>query len=348
LLDDDRVAVTSDGVPDNSILGYLVGLVHHRFTVAQDVLDRIMTEEGLPAEFWPNRPRPVPSFQAACRSLENPRFEEVVFRDPETMLDVSFTVEYMIDVLPDGSRQLTRKISYPENIGVSPEMRRLLDIYVETTQKEPEKMAKFMYDPGSDSIKRVNLYDNPYVLAIGELTDRKYAKVVERFNLIRNCYTESYLKHAWMNMLRNLGGVPWLKSCGSMWFAPKDAWPVVSSFGRVYNRVHNNHGTWRSIPVIDTVEHRNYLAQDIQLEYEDRFKVFLENIARKLESNLSEEKLRILVSENRDRFEENLRRTLVDRYNRLLGMSISAKVKDVQISFESSRLQKALEYLKNL
>lgn len=338
----------SDDIPEDSLLGYLIGIVHHKFTMYHKEMDRILEETELPDEYWPHKPKPVPSFQAACRSLESPKFEEIIFRDPGSGMDIKFGVEYMIDTLKDGSRQLTRKISFIGNENASKEVEKILDIYVNTTQKEPEKMAKFEYDAKSDSVKRTNLYDNPASLAIGEMTDKKYAKAVAQFNLIKKCYTERYLKDAWFRMLRAEGGIPWLKNCGSLWFAPKTAKKCVESFGKLYGAIHKDGGTWRAIPIIDTKQHRKYLAEDVQAEFNDRFKLFLENIAKKMESGMGEDKLQQLASKNKDTFESGLNKELVQRYNNLLGMSISAKVSDIQIDFDSSRLMKAKQFLANL
>jgi len=336
----------SKDVPEDSLLGYLVGIVHHSFKIKQEPLEKIMTKAGLPEDYWPNKPRPIPSFQAACRSLENPRIIETTLRDPASGVDIKFKVEFMVDVLNDGSRQLTRKIHYPESVEASPELKKILDIYVSTTQKEPEKMAKFTYDTKSDSIKRTNLFSDENELDIGSMTDSRYARLVEDFNKRKQCYTERYLKDAWFRMLRKEGAIPWLKNCGSLWFIPKNAKRVVEAFGKIYRAIHGlEGGTWRSVPIIDTEQHREYLKEDIQLEYKDRFKSFLGNIAKTVESNMDEDKRRELLKKHKDKFEESLQKELIDRYNKLLGMNISAKVKDFKLKFENSRLEAAREML---
>lgn len=331
----------SKEIPEDSLLGFLVGIVHHQFKMAQAPLEKIMTKAGLPEEYWPNQPRGLPSFQAACRKLESPRVREVVFKDPESKADLKFKVEYMVDVLNDGSRQLTRKIHYPESVIASPELKKILEVYVNTTQKEPEKMAKFIYDSKSDSITRINLYNTASELDIGSMTDEQYAKLIEEFNNIKKCYTERYLKDAWFRMLRREGAIPWLKNCGSLWFIPKTAKRVVSAFGEIYKAIHGEEGTWRSVPIINTEQHRKYLMEDIQIEYKDRFKSFLGNIAKTVESNMDESKRMELLKKHKDSFEESLRKELIDRYNNLLGMNISAKIKDIDVHFENSRLEAA-------
>lgn len=339
--------LSSDEVSEESLLGHLVGIVHHQFIAPQEAMKQILEEADMPDHYWPNKPKPIPSFQAACRSLESPKYEEITFRDPQTKMDITFGVEYMIDVLKDGSRQLTRKITYTGNEHASKALEEQLEIFAKTTQKEPEKMAKFQYDHETDTITRTNLYDKDE-LAIEEQTDKKYNKALEQFNLIRKCYTERYLKDAWFKMLRTEGAIPWLKNCGSLWFIPKNARKYVESFGVVYNKIHGDHGTWRAVPIINTKVHRDCLKEDVQLEYKDRFKAFLENIASKIDRDMDDDKRRELINENREKFESSLQKELVERYNNLLGMSISAKVNDFKVSFESSRLEKAKEYLKNL
>lgn len=331
----------SKEVPDSSLLGYLVGIVHHQFTMNQAPLEKIMAKAGLPEDYWPNKPRGLPSFQAACRYLESPKVTEATFQDPESKANIKFKVEYMVDTLNDGSRQLTRKIHYPESAKASAELKKILEVYVNTTQKEPEKMAKFTYDSKSDSIIRTNLYSNESELDIGAMTDAQYKKLIERFNNIKKCYTERYLKDAWFRMLRTEGAIPWLKNCGSLWFIPKNAKRAVIAFGNVYKAIHGEYGTWRSVPIIDTQQHREYLKEDIQLEYKDRFKSFLNGIAKTVESGMDEDKRKELLKKHKDKFEETLKKELIERYNSLLGMNISARVKDFKIKFDNSRLEAA-------
>jgi hypothetical protein len=338
----------SDDIPEDSLLGHLVGIVHHKFRMSQSSMDGLLNKAKLPEDYWPNKPKPIPSFQAACRSLESPRYIERIFRDPQTKMDVKIVVEFMVDVLSDGSRQLTRKIHYPENIQMSPEMEKLLRIYIKSTQKEPEKMAKFVYDSKSDTVKRINLYEDEDALDIGEMTDSKYASLIEEFNSIRNCYTERYLKDAWFRMLRQEGGIPWLKNCGSLWFIPKDAKSYVESFGWLYNKIHGTSGTWRAVPIVDTEQHRKYLKDDVTAEYNERFKTFLSNVAKKMDTGMDESKLKEQLKKNKDEFESKLNKELIQRYNNLLNMSIKAKVTDFKVDFESSRLEKAREMLANL
>jgi len=340
--------LSTDEVSEESLLGHLVGIVHHNFTIQQKVLDKMMDKVGLPEEYRPNQPRAIPSFQAACRNLEKPKIEEITFRDPQTKADITFKVEYMVDILNDGSRQLTRKIHYPESSEASAEIEKILRIYVKSTQKEPEKMAKFVYDSKTDSITRINLYENPDDLDIEEMTDRKYAVLVERFNEIRNCYTERYLKDAWFRMLRAEGAIPWLKNCGSLWFVPKDARKYVEQFGKIYLSVHKDSATWRTVPIINTKEQRECLKKDVNEEYRDRFKTFLNNVAKKIESTADEKELKRQLKDSKSKFEKQLNGELFKRYNALLDMSIKAKIDDFKGEFESSRLEKAREMLASL
>jgi hypothetical protein len=338
----------SDNIPDDSLLGYLVGIVHHKFRMSQEKMDELLLKSKLPEKYWPNKPKPIPSFQAACRTLESPRYLEKTFRDPGTMLDIKVGMEFMVDVLSDGSRQLTRKIHYPESLKASPEMQKILRVYVISTQKEPEKMAKFIYDDVTDTIKRINLYENEDSLSIGEMTDRKYGDLIEEFNNIRNCYTERYMKDAWFRMLRAEGAIPWLKNCGSLWFIPKDAKQYVESFGSIYGEIHGVYGTWRAVPIIDTEQHRKYLKEDVTAEYNERFKTFLNNVAKKMESGMDADKMREQLRESKSKFENKLNKELIEKYNNLLNMSIKAKCEDIKVGFESSRLEKAREMLANL
>ena len=179
------------------------------------------------------------------------------------------------------------------------------------------------------------------------MTDERYAQLVERFNSIKKCYTERYLKDAWFRMLRREGGIPWLKSCGSLWFIPKDAKRTVEAFGSIYTAVHGDSdgGTWRSVPIVDTRQHREYLKEDIQLEYKDRFKSFLGSVAKTVESSMDEDKKAELLRKHKDKFEGQLQKEFLDRYNTLLGMKIKASVKDFKVKFDNSRLEAAREML---
>ena len=341
--------LASDDVPEESLLGTLVGVVHHGFTLEQKKMESILKKAKLPKDYWPNKPKAIPSFQAACRSLESPKRQEITFKDPATQLDIKFIVEYMIDVLPDGSRQLTRKINYPESAETSKELQKILDIYVKTTQKEPEKMAKFQYDKITDTLTRKNLYKNENELDIGKMSDEMYERLLEEFNHIRKCYTERYLKDAWSKkLLRVNGGIPWLKKCGSLWFVPKEAKELVEAFGRVYKEIHGEEGTWRTVPIVDTKQHRDYLKDDVMEEYKERFKGFLENIGERIESDMDPIKQKELIKKSKDDFEEKMNKEFVEHYNKLLGMSISAKVKDFSLNVESSRAKKAMEMLRDL
>ncbi len=337
-----------DDIPEEALLGNLVGIVHHKFTLPHEELDKIIKKAKLPEEYWPNKSGPTHAFEKACRMLENPKSFTVEFQDPGTGLLLKFTVEFMIDILSDGCRQLTRKIYYTTKQEPSPEMQKILNIYEATTQKEPEKMAKFDYDAGTETLRRVDLYDDPDVLDIGNMTDKAYERLIGYFDSLKGCYTERHLKHSWANMLRKETAIPWLKNCGSFWFVPKSANKCVEAFGEIYQTIHNSHGTWRVVPIVNTEQHREYLRQDVMVEYNDRYKAFLKKVADRMKDGWDEEKLRKWAEGQKKDFEGQMKSELIGQYNELLGMSISASLQDfskVNMNFESSRLEKAREFL---
>lgn len=337
-------------VPEESLLGFLVGIVHHKFTTSQEIVDGLLEKSKLPEEYWPQKPKGINAFQASVRKLEE-KYREVKFRDPGTEADIKFSVEFMVDALKDGSRQLTRKIHYLGSEKASKKLRRTLDIFVQTTQKEPEKMAKFTYDKQEDTITKTDLFKKDE-LNIEEMTNEKFQLLLDIFGEIKNSYTERYLKDAWFKLVRGEGGIPWLKKCGSLWFIPKDAKEYINAFGRVYNTIHGEEGTWRTIPVINTKQQREHLKEDVEIEFEDRFKSFLENIADRVRddqvfSDLSEEE-KAKLRKTKDNFESKMNTEFIARYNKLLDMSISAKLTDSNVKFESDRLNNAMELMKQL
>jgi len=340
----------ADDVPEESLLGYLVGIVHHKFTTTQKIVDKLLEESKLPEEYWPQKPKGLNAFQASCRKLEE-KYREIKFRDPGTKADIKFSVEFMVDALKDGSRQLTRKIHYLGNEHASRKLQKTLDIFVQTTQKEPEKMAKFIFDKQEDTITKTDLFKKDE-LNIEEMTNEKYRLLLKIFEEIKNSYTERYLKDAWFKLVRGEGGIPWLKKCGSLWFIPKDAKEYINAFGRVYNTIHGEEGTWRTIPVINTKQQREHLKEDVEVEFEDRFKSFLENVADRVKEGqvfadlTEEEKERLRKS--KDNFESKMNTEFITKYNKLLNMSISAKLTDAPVKFESDRLNHAMELMKQL
>jgi len=344
LLDDDEI-------PQDSLLGHLVGVIHHQFVIPAETLDPIINASGLPEEYRPNRPSATRAFQRACRGLETPKYQEVLFRDPGSDVDIKFGVEFMVDVLKDGSRQLTRKIHFIGNENASKALQDRLEIYAQTTQKEPEKMAKFEFDRKDESITVTELFKDADDLDIGAMTLAKAKKLQDTFDEIKDSYTERYLKTAWWNMARAEGGIPWLKDCGALWFIPKNAIRYVEAFGRMYRTIHNGTGTWRAVPVINTKRHRAYLREDVVEEYQSRYRTFLKNVAEKMDRGWKEEELKENISNYKADFEASLQKELVDRYNKLLGMSISAKVDDFnekEVELVSDRLKKARDMLRNL
>jgi len=339
----------SDEIPEDSLLGYLVGVVHHQFNLSKDVMEPILEESGLKREYWPSKSKPVNAFYKACRSLESPRRQQITFRDPGSDADIKFEVEFMIDQLKGGARQLTRKIHFIGNENASEALHKHLRIYAETTQKEPEKMCVFDYDAANDSIVKKDLYDTKESsLNISDMTEAQFTKVKQKFEEVKGSYSERTLKESWYRMLRVESGIPWLKNCGSLWFIPKNAKKSVEAFSFIYRSIHNGTGTWRDTPIIDTNQHREYLKEDVQVEYEDRFKRFLQSVAEKMDRDMDDEKREKLIRKAKNDFEGKLKEELVDRYNDLLGMAISSKVNEYKTSFESSRLEKARKMLANL
>lgn len=337
----------TDDVPEDSLLGYLVGVVHHKFNLKEEEMEPILEASGLPDDYWPNKAKPMNAFYKACRSLEQPRRQKVTFQDPGSDAEIWFEVEFMVDQLKGGARQLTRKIHFIGNENASKALQDQLRIYAATTQKEPEKMAVFDYDAEEDYIEMTPLYGDES-LNIKDMTEKQYEKLKKNFDAIKGAYSERSLKTAWYRMLHQEGGIPWLKNCGSLWFIPKQAKQSVKAFGYIYKSIHNGTGTWRDVPIIDTEQHRNYLKEDVMVEYQDRYKQFLKSIADKMERDMSEEKRKELLRKSKDDFEEKMNRELLKQYNDLLNMSISAKVNDFEVSIESSRLEKARKMLANL
>jgi len=343
-----KAILMDDNVPDDAKLGYLVGIVHEHMRMGVKELNDLFEEVDFPEHLRPKKPRAVFAFQAAVRQLAQ-RVKET-FVDPQTQLSVDFNVEYFIDVLPGDVRQLSRKIQYMSagNIvnDVSGDIKKLLEIYVERTQKEPEKMA--LFELKDKEIVRTDLYKNNE-LSIKEQTDEKTDQLQKLFEELKDCYTERYLKESWFKMVDEINAIPYIISQGSVWFIPKDGKDLLDSFIYIYSKVHDNGGTVRVLPVIDTEQQRKYIKSDAEKHIKNKYEAFLKNISKEIENVKSEEdigKIQEKVANKKSSFEQEMKDTLIKQYNELLGISISAKV-DAFVP-TSQRLQMAQEYLKKL
>lgn len=349
-----RIAVTAGEVPVEQLLGHLVILVHHRFDMSIPEMDELMNTLKFPEEFRPNKPNATNAFQSACRKLHSTYPEREKFIDPENMMELMFDIEYFIDILPNGARQLSRKIQYvPETTeGMSKSTKKLLDIYVDKTQKEPEKMAIFELNAKTGEIEMTPLYSEKKPLFIDEMTKKKYEYVKQMFITLGGSYTERYLKEAWVGMMCKLNAIPYCGSAGNIWFVPKEGKRYVDMFGRLYDAIHEKQGryaTWRIIPAIDTESQRDYIKKDIEEELQKRYERYLENVGKRLEMIKTQEdltKLKESTAEKTQKLETNLQSTLISKYSELLKTSIEVKkIKDVKGKKLSSRMKKALEFL---
>lgn len=349
------IAITAGEVPIEQLLGHLVILVHHRFDMPIPEMDKLMNKVKLPKEFRPNMPNALNAFQSACRKLQSTYPDREKFVDPENGMELLFDIEYFIDVLPNGARQLSRKIQYvPETTeGMSKSTKKILDIYVDKTQKEPEKMAVFEYNTKTGEIDMTPLYGTAKPLFIDEMTKQKYEIVKKYFVTLGGSYTERYLKEAWVKMMFNLNAIPYCGSAGNIWFVPKEGKRYVDIFGKLYEEIHNVQGrysTWRIIPAIDTETQREYIKNDLESELQKRYERYLENMGKRLEMIKTQEdlnKLRENVAEKTQKLETDLNNTLINKYSELLKTSIEVKkLKDMKTTRKlTSRMKKALEFI---
>jgi hypothetical protein len=354
---DKKIAITADGeVPIEQLLGYLVILVHHNFDMPIDEMDKLMDKVKFPEEYRPRAPRAVFAFQAACRDLQTTYPLKEKFMDPENRMELYFNVEYFVDILPNGSRQLSRKIQYSAGTkeGISESTKKLLAIYVEKTQKEPEKMAVFDFDETTKEIKITPLYSEQKPLFIDEMTNQKFEELKQRYIKLQGSYTERYLKQAWVEMMYKLNAVPYCGAAGSTWFVPKEGRLYVDAFGKLYHAIHEKLSrtpTWRIIPAIDTTAQREYILEDVQQELKKRYETYLENLGKRLETIKTQEdldKLRNSTAERSQKLEAELNNSLITKYSSLLKTSIDIKLGNVhkQPNFVvSARMRRALKFL---
>lgn len=350
-----KIAIIAGEIPVEQLLGHLVILVHHKFDMPISEMDMLMNKVKLPEEYRPNPPNAVNAFQSACRSLQSTYPLKENFIDPENGMALIFNIEYFVDILPNGARQLSRKIQYvPETTeGMSKSTKKLLDIYVDKTQKEPEKMAIFEYNVKKDEIEMTPLYSDKKPLFIDEMTNQKYETLKQQFVKLGGSYTERYLKQAWVNMMIRLNAIPYCGAAGNIWFVPKEGKRYVDLFGELYEKIHERQGrfsTWRVIPAIDTESQREYLKNDIEEELQKRYERYLENIGKRLETIKTQEdlnKFKESAAERTHKLETNLNNTLINKYTELLKTSINVrKIKDVKKDMKmTSRMRKALEFI---
>jgi hypothetical protein len=291
----------------------------------------------------------------ACRKLQSTYPTKEEFVDPENNMKLFFNIEYFVDVLPNGTRQLSRKIQYMQGTteGMSESTKRLLDIYVDKTQKEPEKMAIFEYSKETSEITMTPLYSKEKPLYIDEMTQQKYEELKTQFKKLGGSYTERYLKQAWVEMMFKLNAVPYCGAAGNIWFVPKEGKKFVDTFGELYIAIHEKQcreHTWRTIPAIDTEAQREYLKKDVEEELQKRYERYLENIGKRLETIKTQEdidKLRNSTTERTQKLETEMNNKLIQKYSALLKTSIEVKtMKDMKTTTKlTSRMKKALEFI---
>jgi len=350
-----KIAITAGEVPVDQLLGHLVILVHHKFDMPIPEMDGLMNKVKLPKEYRPNKPNASNAFQSACRKLHSTYPEREKFVDPENGMELLFDIEYFIDVLPNGARQLSRKIQYvPDTTeGMSKSTKKILDIYVDKTQKEPEKMAIFEYDAKTGEIEMTPLYGKSKPLFIDEMTKKKHEMVKEHFKTLGGSYTERYLKEAWTKMMYDLNAIPYCGSAGNIWFVPKEGKRYVDIFGNLFEEIHNMQGrysTWRVIPAIDTESQREYIKNDLESELQKRYERYLENMGKRIEMIKTQEDLNTLrenAAEKTQKLETELNNKLISKYTSLLKTSIEIKkIKDIKTTRKlTSRMKKAIEFI---
>ena len=341
-----------DSLPDDRKLGYLVGMVHSSINVPVPELDALFDELDFPKELRPETPRSVFAFQKAVRDLCQKKTE--TFVDPSTRISVNFEVEYFVDVLPNDVRQLSRKIQYLST-GLSAndipdDIKSQLAIYVEKTQKEPEKMALFEYNKEAGLIVKTDLFKENS-LSIAEQTQEKYEELQRRFQNLGGCYTERYIKHSWSRVVDSVNAIPYMLSSGSIYFFPKEGKEILDKFCRIYREIHKHDGggILRVIPVVDTEQQREYLKHDVEKRIQEKYEMFLNKAKEQLEGISTEEDIEKLKDKwggKKQEFEREMRNTLVKQYGELLKMKINAKVNTFVPS--SDRLQIARKFMEEV
>lgn len=278
------------------------------------------------------------------------------FIDPSNGMELWFDVEYFVDVLPDGARQLSRKIQYTSGSkeDISKKTKKMLDIYVEKTQKEPEKMAIFEFNKKTEKIDVTHIYSKKNPLNIKEMTKKQETKLKNFYNRLKNSYTERYLKMAWSEMMYDLHAIPYCGNAGNIWFVPKAGKSAIDAFGAVYRTVHEieeNIYTWRLIPVIDTEAQRKHLKADAEQAIIKRYEHYLDRLGKRVQKVRTQEDLDTLrddAAEKTEKFEREMDSMLIQEYNKILRTSINIKTKNVaerQQTHMTSRMKRALKFL---
>jgi hypothetical protein len=352
-----RIAITAAGdVPADQLLGYLVILVHHRFQMDMKRVEKIMDAAQLKEEYWPRKPRKVHAFRKACRMLQTNTSYKEKFIDPANGLELHFDVDYFVDVLPDGARQLSRKIQYTSGSKdeISEDTKKMLDIYVEKTQKEPEKMAIFEYDDKADKLTMTPIYSDKNPLNIKEMTNDQHEKLKDIFKKLSKSYTERYLKMAYSEMMYDLQAIPYCGNAGNIWFVPRAGKGQLDAFGKVYRQIHtelDQSYTWRLIPVIDTEAQRKYLKEDAEKEITKRYEEYLERLGKRLNNVKTHEdldKIRNKTVENNQKFEQEMENHLIQKYSNILKTSIDIRMNNIDRKTKThmtSRMKRALKFL---
>jgi len=332
----------ADHIPSNAIYGYLVGMVFRKFRMPKEEFEEIVKQCGVPEEFRPALPRPVFAFQLACRELERTSVES--FIDPGTAKVVDLEVDYMIDIINAHVRQLSRKIRVKPGEEISDELKRLLNIHTNDEQKEPEKICLFIFNNGE--IIKQDLFKEDK-LAIKDMAEFNYKRLLVLYEHFKNHYTERYLKEAYYKLCEKSNAIPFLLAPGAVRFFPIQHQKNLDAFLKLYENIYGKAGLLRKIPVVKTKDLREQIRSDLEAEVQKRFERFLKNIASKLETIKDKEELerfRNTAKAEMHKFERQLESTLINEYSRLLNMSIRARLEDTPIP-ESIRLQKAREFL---
>lgn len=382
-----KIAITTGGnIPIDQLLGYLVILVHHRFEMDIETVEKIMSAAELSEKYWPHHPKKHHVFNKACRLLQTRSGDQEKFIDPSNGMELWFDVEYFIDILPGGARQLSRKIQYTSGSkdDISEDTKKMLDIYVEKTQKEPEKMAIFEFNEYKEKKEETDgeekkeepteektepltedeivqqeisitpIYSDKNPLNIKEMTEKQHKKLLTIYKRLKKSYTERYLKMAWEDMMYDLKAIPYCGSAGNIWFVPKAGRSAIDAFGKAYKTIHNEEGntyTWRMIPVIDTEAQRKYIKKDAEREIMKRYEDYLERLGKRVEKVKTQEdldKLRDKTAEKNQKFEQEMNERLIDRYSKILKTSIDIKLRDVDENKQThltSRMRRAIKFL---
>jgi len=355
-----------DTLPDDQKLGYLIGIIHTEINVPVAELDALMDQLDFPKGLRPENPRSVFAFQTAVRNLTQKKTE--TFTDPGSGLEMRFLVEYFVDILPGDARQLSRKIQYQStglnNADIPEDIKKQLAIYVERTQKEPEKMAIFEFVPAVTEkgendeevikeparITKTNLFQENN-LSIAEQTEEKYEELKREYALLTECYTDRYLKRMWQRLLDSVYAIPYMLANGGVYFVPKEGKELADKFITMFQEVHkrDGQGILRILPIIDTEQQRMYIQHDVEKRINEKYEQFLKKTGEQLDTLTSPDdvqKMKERYAERKGEFESELQDTLIRQYSELLHVRINAKFETFVPT--SDRLKAAKEFLADL